>query len=56
MTVVYWWRSVTVKAGREAAVRLDDRNEWLTGVRKDRRAPDQDQPATPRMQQGAAPR
>ena len=55
-TVVYWWRPVTVKAGEEAAVRLHDRNEWFTGVREDRRAPDQDQPATPRTQQGAAPR
>jgi hypothetical protein len=55
-TVVYWWRPVTVKAGEEAAVRLHDRNEWLTGVREDRRVPDQGQPATPRTQQGAAPR
>jgi len=55
-TFVYWWRPVTVKAGEEAAVRLHDRNEWLTGVREDRRAPDQGQPATPRTRQGAAPR
>ena len=55
-TVVYWWRPVTVKAGDQAAVRLHDRNEWLTGVREDRRAPDQDQPATPRPQKGTAPR
>jgi hypothetical protein len=55
-TVVLWWRPVIVKAGEEAVVRLHDRNEWLTGVREDRRAPDQDQPATPRTQQGAAPR
>jgi len=55
-TVVYWWRPVTVRAGEEAAVRLHDRNEWLTGFREDRRAPDQDKPATPRTPQGAAPR
>jgi hypothetical protein len=55
-TVVYWWKPVTVKAGEEAAVRLHDRNEWLTGVREDRRVPDTDQPATPRTRQGAAPR
>ena len=55
-TVVLWWRPVIVKAGEEAVVRLHDRNEWLTGVREDRRVPDQDQPATPRTQQGAAPR
>jgi len=55
-TVIYWWTPVTVKAGEEAAVLLHDRNEWLTGVREDRRAPDQGQPATPRTKQGAAPR
>ena len=55
-TVVYWWRPVTVKAGEAAAVRLHDRNEWLTGVREDRRVPDQGQPATPRTHKGAAPR
>ncbi len=55
-TVVYWWRPVTVKAGEEAAVQLHDRNEWLTGVREDRRVPDPGRPAIPSMQQGAAPR
>jgi hypothetical protein len=55
-TVTFWWRPVTVRAGEEATVRLHDRNEWLTGVREDRRVPDQGQPATPRTQQGAAPR
>lgn len=55
-TVVYWWKPITVKAGEEAVVRLHDRNEWLTGIREDRRAPDQDQPAPRRTQQGAAPR
>lgn len=55
-TVVYWWTPVTVKAGEQAVVRLHDRNEWLTGVREDRRVPSQDQPATPQTQQGAAPR
>ncbi len=55
-TVVYWCRPVTVKAGEESVVRLHDRNEWLTGIREDRRAADQGQPASPRTQQGAAPR
>jgi len=55
-TVVYWWRPVTVKAGEEAEARLHDRNEWLTGVREDRRVPDPDQPAAPRTRQGTAPR
>lgn len=55
-TVTYWWRPVTVSAGEEATVRLHDRNEWITGVREDRRIPDQGQPPTPRRQQGAAPR
>jgi hypothetical protein len=55
-TVVLWWRPVIVKAGEEAVVQLHDRNEWLTAVREDRRVPDQDQPATPRTQQGTAPR
>jgi hypothetical protein len=49
-TVVFWWMPVTVKAGEEATVRLHDRNEWLTGVREDRRVPDEDQPAIPRTQ------
>ena len=55
-TVVYWYRPVTVKTGEEAVVRLHDRNEWLTGIREEGRAADQGQPATPRTQQGAAPR
>jgi hypothetical protein len=55
-TVTFWWRPVTLTAGEEATVRLHDRNEWMTGVREDRRVPDQGQPATPRTQQGAAPR
>ncbi len=55
-TVVYWWRPVTVKAGEEAAVRLHDRNEWLTGVREDRRVPDPSQPSLHPTQQGATPR
>ena len=54
--VTLWWRSVTVRAGEEATVRLHDRNEWMTGLREDRRVPAQGQPATPRTQQGAAPR
>ncbi|MDO8476567.1 MAG: hypothetical protein Q7W02_10305 [Candidatus Rokubacteria bacterium] len=55
-TVTFWWRPVTVRAGEEATVRFHDRNEWMTGVREDRRVPDPDQPATPRTRQGAAPR
>jgi len=55
-TVTLWWRPVTVRAGEEATVRLHDRNEWMTGLREDRRVPGQGQPATPRTQQGAAPR
>lgn len=55
-TVTFWWRPVTVTAGEEATVRLHDRNEWMTGVREDRRVPDQGQPAVPRTQQGVAPR
>jgi hypothetical protein len=55
-TVTFWSRPVTVKAGEEATVRLHDRNEWMTGVREDRRVPDQEQRAIPRTQQGAAPR
>ena len=39
-TVIFWLVPVTVKAGEEATVRLHDRNEWLTGVREDRRVPD----------------
>ncbi len=49
-TVVFWWMSVTVKAGEEALVRLHDRNEWFTGIREDRRVPDELQPAIPRTQ------
>jgi hypothetical protein len=55
-TVVFWWMPVTVKAGEEVTVRLHDRNEWMTGIREDRRVPDDDQPTVPRTQQGAAPR
>jgi hypothetical protein len=39
-TVIFWLVPITVKAGEEATVRLHDRNEWLTGVREDRRVPD----------------
>jgi hypothetical protein len=55
-TVVFWWMPVTVKAGEEVTVRLHDRNEWMTGIREDRRVPDDNQPTVPRTQQGAAPR
>jgi hypothetical protein len=44
------------EAGEEVTVRLHDRNEWLAGVRDDRRVPDADLPASPRTQQGAGPR
>jgi hypothetical protein len=54
-TVVFWWMPVTVKAGEGTTVRLHDRNEWLTGVREDRRVPDAGQPTSPRTQD-AAPR
>jgi hypothetical protein len=54
--VVFWSMPVTVKAGEEVTVRLHDRNEWLTGIREDRRVPDENQPTVPRTQQGAAPR
>jgi hypothetical protein len=36
-TVVYWRMPLIVKAGEEVTVRLHDRNEWLTGIREDRR-------------------
>lgn len=55
-TVTFWWRPVTVRAGEEATVRLHDRNEWMTGVREDRRVPDQGQQSAPRTRQGATPR
>jgi hypothetical protein len=53
--VVFWWMPITVKAGEGTTVRLHDRNEWLTGVREDRRVPDAGQPTSPRTQD-AAPR
>ena len=55
-TVVFWSMPVTVKAGEGVTVRLHDRNEWLTGIREDRRVTDPAQPTTQRTQQGAAPR
>ena len=45
-TVVFWRVPVHVKAGEEVAVRLHDRNEWMTGIREDRRIPDPNQPNT----------
>jgi len=54
--VVFWAMPVTVKAGEEVTVRLHDRNEWLTGIREDRRVPDENQRTVPQTQQGAAPR
>lgn len=55
-TVVFWRMPLQVKAGEEVAVRLHDRNEWLTGVREDRRIPDPNQPSAPKGQPGTAPR
>jgi len=54
-TVVFWRVPVQVKAGEEVAVRLHDRNEWLTGTREDRRAPDPNQPGAPKSQPAPAP-
>ena len=55
-TVVFWRIPLQVKAGEEVAVRLHDRNEWLTGAREDRRTPDSGQPGAPKGQPGSAPR
>ena len=55
-TVVFWWMPLQVKAGEEVAVRLHDRNEWLTGAREDRRIPDPNQPNAPQRQPGAISR
>jgi hypothetical protein len=49
-SVVFWRIPLQVKAGEEVAVRLHDRNEWLTGTREDRRVPDPNQPSTPKGQ------
>jgi hypothetical protein len=56
-TVVFWRMPLQVKAGEEVAVRLHDRNEWLTGAREDRRTPDPNQPSSaPQERPGTAPR
>lgn len=55
-TVVFWRMPIHVRAGEEVAVRLHDRNEWLTGAREDRRIPDLNQPSAPKGQPGATPR
>jgi hypothetical protein len=55
-TVVFWRIPLEVKAGEAVAVRLHDRNEWLTGTREDRRVPDPDQPAVQKGQSGSSPR
>jgi hypothetical protein len=55
-TVVFWRIPIEVKAGEAVAVRLHDRNEWLTGTREDRRVPDPDQPALQKGQPGGSPR
>ena len=54
-TVVFWRAPVEVKAGEEVAVRLHDRNQWFTGTREDRRAPDSNQPSAPKSQPAPAP-
>jgi hypothetical protein len=51
-TAVFWRIPLQVKAGEEVAVRLHDRNEWLTGVREDRRIPDPNKPNAPIGQPG----
>ena len=55
-TVVFWRIPLEVKAGEAVAVRLHDRNEWLTGTREDRRVPDPDQPALQKGPSGSSPR
>jgi hypothetical protein len=55
-TVVFWRIPLDVKAGEEVAVRLHDRNEWLTGTREDRRVPDPNQPAPQKGQSGNSPK
>jgi len=55
-TVVFWRIPIEVKAGEAVAVRLHDRNEWLTGTREDRRVPDPDQPTLQKGQPGSSPR
>ena len=55
-TVVFWRIPLEVKAGEELAVRLHDRNEWLTGTREDRRVPDPNQAAPQKGQSGTSPR
>jgi hypothetical protein len=55
-TVVFWRIPLDVKAGEEVAVRLHDRNEWLTGTREDRRVPDPNQPAPQKGQSGKSPK
>ena len=54
-TVVFWRVPVQVKAGEEVAVRLHDRNEWLTGTREERRVPDPNQPSAPKSPPAPAP-
>jgi hypothetical protein len=53
--VVFWRMPLQVKAGEEVAVRLHDRNEWLTGAREDRRIPDPNQPTAPKGRPGTGP-
>lgn len=55
-TVVFWRIPLDVKAGEEVAVRLHDRNEWLTGTREDRRVPDPNQPTPRKGQSGNSPK
>lgn len=55
-TVVFWRIPLDVKAGEEVAVRLHDRNEWLTGTREDRRVPDPNRPTPKKGQSGTSPK
>ena len=55
-TVVVWRIPLEVKAGEAVAVRLHDRNEWLTGTREDRRVTDPNQPAPQKGQSGNSPK
>jgi hypothetical protein len=54
-TVVYWRMPLAVKAGEEVTVRLHDRNEWMTGIREDRRIPGPTPLPLPERSGGGAP-
>ena len=44
----YWRLRVTVRAGEASEVTLTDRNVWLTGLKEERRYPDQSAPTAPK--------